>query len=154
MTLGAGSLRCAVRQHHRISDKLGPLTFGDDEKEVFLGHSVARHKEISESTSGIIDQEVHEFIDRNYKRAEQILRDNLEKLHLMAQALIKYETIGLDQIQDIMAGRPVREVSSWRGDSSVEEQGTTVAPHLDPEDNGVIKRNDDDNGRLSSAHDE
>ncbi len=137
-----------------LSDKLGPLTFGEDEKEVFLGHAVARHKEISENTSGLIDQEVHVFIDRNYKRAEQILRDNLEKLHLMAQALIKYETIGLDQIQDIMAGRPVREVSSWRGDTTLDEQGTTVAPQIDSDNNGVIKRNDDDKGRLSSAHEE
>ncbi len=51
-----------------LSEKLGPLTFGEDEKEVFLGHSVARHKEISEKTSGLIDQEVREIIDRNYKR--------------------------------------------------------------------------------------
>src|ERR1700733_11454387 len=62
-----------------LSEKLGPLTFGDDEKEVFLGHSVARHKEISEATSGIIDQEIHDIIDRNYRRAESILRKNLDK---------------------------------------------------------------------------
>ncbi len=92
-----------------LSEKLGPLTFGENEQEIFLGHSVARHKEISESTSGIIDQEVHDIIDRNYKRAEQILKENLEKLHAMAQALIKYETIGVDQLQDIMAGKPIRE---------------------------------------------
>ena len=90
-----------------LSEKLGPLTFGDDEKEVFLGHSVARHKEISEATSGIIDQEIHDIIDRNYRRAESILRKNLDKLHAMAQALIKYETIGIDQINDVMAGRTV-----------------------------------------------
>lgn len=92
-----------------LSEKLGPLTFGDDEKEVFLGHSVARHKEISEATSGIIDQEIHDIIDRNYRRAESILRKNLDKLHTMAQALVKYETIGIEQIDDIMHGRPMRD---------------------------------------------
>lgn len=96
-----------------LSEKLGPLTFGENEQEVFLGHSVARHKEISESTSGIIDQEVHFIIDRNYKRAEQILKENIDKLHVMAQALIKYETIGLEQIQDIMSGQPVRDPMGW-----------------------------------------
>jgi len=135
-----------------LSDKLGPLTFGDDEKEVFLGHSVARHKEISESTSGIIDQEIHTIIDRNYKRAEQILRENLDKLHLMSEGLIKYETIGLDQIQDVMAGRIMREVSSWRGDTTVREaEDATVGPVIDPQDGGVEKRNDEG---LRSANEE
>lgn len=96
-----------------LSDKLGPLTFGDDEREVFLGHAVARHKEISESTSGIIDQEVREIIERNYTRAEKILKENIEKLHQMAQALVKFETIGIDQIDDIMNGKPIREPSGW-----------------------------------------
>lgn len=96
-----------------LSEKLGPLTFGENEQEVFLGHAVTRHKEISESTFGVIDQEVHEIIDRNYKRAEEILKENVEKLHTMAQALVKYETIGQDQIQDIMAGNPVRDPKDW-----------------------------------------
>ncbi len=92
-----------------LSEKLGPLTFGEDEREVFLGHSVARHKEVSEATSGIIDAEVHDLVVRNYKRAADILRDNVGRLHIMAQALIKYETIGVDQMEDIMADRPMRE---------------------------------------------
>lgn len=96
-----------------LSEKLGPLTFGENEQEVFLGHAVARHKEISETTFGVIDQEVHDIIDRNYKRAEQILKDNLNKLHAMAQALIKYETIGQDQIQDVMTDKPIREPQDW-----------------------------------------
>jgi len=87
-----------------LSEKLGPLTFGDDEKEVFLGHSVARHKEISEKTSGIIDQEIHEIIERNYQRAEEILKKHLDILHNMAAALVKFETIDQAQIQEIMNG--------------------------------------------------
>ncbi|MCC2667260.1 MAG: ftsH [Gammaproteobacteria bacterium] len=96
-----------------LSTKLGPLTFGEDQGEVFLGHSVARHKEISESTSGIIDQEVRDIIDRNYQRATRILKEKLEQLHAMAEALIKYETINMDQINDIMSGKPVREPAGW-----------------------------------------
>lgn len=92
-----------------LSEKLGPLAFGEDQREVFLGHSVTRHKEVSENTSGIIDQEIHEIIFRNYQRAEQILKNNISQLHAMAEALIKYETIGTEQIQDIMAGKSARE---------------------------------------------
>lgn len=96
-----------------LSMKLGPLTFGDDEREVFLGHAVARHKEISESTSGIIDEEVRDIIDRNYQRAEKILKDNVDILHAMAEALIKYETLDIEQIKDLMAKKPVREPAGW-----------------------------------------
>lgn len=101
-----------------LSDRLGPLTFGENEQEVFLGHAVARHKEVSESTSSLIDEEIHEIIDRNYKRAEGILKDSLHVLHAMAQALIKYETIGVDQIQDIMAGKPARDPEGWNDTNS------------------------------------
>lgn len=102
-----------------LSEKLGPLTFGENEQEVFLGHAVTRHKEISESTFGIIDEEVHDIIDRNYRRAEQILKENIEKLHIMAQALIKFETIGIEQIQDIMEGKTdIREPEGWSEDNN------------------------------------
>ena len=76
-----------------LSEKVGPLTFGDNDEEVFLGHSITRHKEISEATSSMVDAEVREIIERNYRRAEKILKENIEKLHAMAEALIKYETI-------------------------------------------------------------
>lgn len=118
-----------------LSEKLGPLTFGEDEREVFLGHSVARHKEISETTSSLIDQEVRLIIDTNYQRAEKILKTNLERLHAMAQALIKYETIGQDQIQDIMAGKTIREPKDWV-DMSNKQQPPAVT---EPEKSTVIK---------------
>lgn len=124
-----------------LSEKLGPLTFGEDEGEVFLGHSVTRHKEISESTSGLIDEEVHEIIDRNYKRAEKILKENIDKLHTMAQALMKYETIGVEQIEDIMGGRPMREPEGWSESQSSKSSPTS----------GSIL---DENQGLNSAHDE
>lgn len=97
-----------------LSDKIGPLSVSGNDEEVFLGHSITRHKEISEATSSMVDAEVRHIIEQNYERAHQILTANLDKLHTMADALIKYETINQDQIQDIMDGRPVREPPNWR----------------------------------------
>jgi cell division protease FtsH len=96
-----------------LSDKLGPLTYGEDDGEVFLGHSVTQHKNISDGTAHDIDEEVRLFIDRNYDRAEQILRDNMDKLHAMAEALVKFETIDENQIKDIMEGKPPRPPEGW-----------------------------------------
>lgn len=134
-----------------LSEKLGPLTFGDNEQEVFLGHSVARHKEISETTSGIIDQEVRSIIDRNYQRAETILKKNLDKLHAMAQALIKFETINIEQIHDIMSGKAVREPAGWSdGDHGIKEK----PPVRETKDAGVIAPTPhDDNLKTDSLHD-
>jgi len=115
-----------------LSQKLGPLTFGDDEREVFLGHSVARHKEISEATAGIIDQEIHEIIERNYQRAEQILKQNVDRLHAMAEALIKYETIDISQINDVMAGRIPKDPSeSHKTPESITPTQTPQQPQDD-----------------------
>lgn len=131
-----------------LSDKLGPLTFGENEQEVFLGHAVTRHKEISESTFGIIDQEVHEIIDRNYKRAEEILKEHLDQLHLMAQALIKYETISFDQIQDIMSGKPVRDPEDWN------DTLNNKKPSAENESDNLKTSKVDNVPGLDSAHDQ
>jgi len=96
-----------------LSEKLGPLTYSEDEGEVFLGHSVAQHKAVSDETAHDIDKEIRSIIDRAYSRAREILEGNLDKLHLMADALMKYETIDSDQIDDIMAGKPPRPPADW-----------------------------------------
>jgi len=97
-----------------LSDKLGPLAYGEEEGEVFLGQSlVTRHKELSDHTSKLIDEEVRRVIDDNYKKAEEILQSNMDKLNLMAEALMLYETIDSEQIDDIMAGKPVRKPQGW-----------------------------------------
>ena len=92
-----------------LSDRLGPLTYSEDDGEVFLGRSVTRHKNVSDETAHVIDEEIRTIIDRNYQRSERLLRGHLDTLHAMADALIKYETIDSEQIDDIMAGRPPRE---------------------------------------------
>jgi cell division protease FtsH len=96
-----------------LSEKLGPLTYNEEDGEVFLGRSVTQHKAISDETSYTIDKEIRNIINKNYKRSEQILKKNIDKLHLMADALIKYETIDADQIDDIMKGKAPRPPSDW-----------------------------------------
>jgi len=96
-----------------LSERLGPLTYSEEEQEVFLGHSVTQHKNVSDETAHLIDEEVRNVIDRNYQRARKLLDGNMDKLHAMADALIKYETIDSDQIDDIMAGRSPRAPRDW-----------------------------------------
>jgi cell division protease FtsH len=96
-----------------LSDKLGPLTYGQEEGEVFLGHSVTRHKEFSETTATAIDTEVRDIIERNFALAKKILEDNIAKLHTMAEALIKYETLDSKQIDAIMEGRTPEPPAGW-----------------------------------------
>ncbi|MCP0912818.1 MULTISPECIES: ATP-dependent zinc metalloprotease FtsH [Legionella] len=92
---------------------LGPLTFGQEEGEVFLGRTVTQNKEISDQTAQQIDEEVRQIIDRNYQRAVNILTENMDKLHLMAEGLIKYETIDVKQINEIMSGRVPSPPEDW-----------------------------------------
>lgn len=96
-----------------LSERLGPLTYSEEEEEVFLGHSVAKHKSVSDETAHAIDEEIRSLIDRNYSRAKFLVSENLSKLHLMAEALIKYETIDAGQIDDIMEGRNPEPPSGW-----------------------------------------
>jgi len=108
-----------------LSEKLGPLTYSEDEGEIFLGRSVTKHKEVSDETAHLIDEEIRVFIDRNYARAEKLLKKNIDKLHLMADALMKYETIDADQINDIMAGKQPRDPEGW-DDNNQDNDGPTA----------------------------
>ncbi|MCZ6560015.1 MAG: ATP-dependent zinc metalloprotease FtsH [Gammaproteobacteria bacterium] len=96
-----------------LSDGMGPLTYSEDEGEIFLGHSVTQHKQVSDETAYAIDREIRVLIDRNYERAEKVLTKQTKKLHKMAEALIKYETIDEEQIKDIMAGKKPRPPADW-----------------------------------------
>ncbi|MBU3058317.1 ATP-dependent zinc metalloprotease FtsH [Pseudomonas indica] len=107
-----------------LSEKLGPLMYAEEEGEVFLGRSAgSQHTNVSAETAKLIDQEVRSIIDQCYGTAKQLLVENRDKLDLMAEALMKYETIDSEQIDDIMAGRPPREPRDWQGGS-----GTSGTP--------------------------
>jgi len=107
-----------------LSERLGPLTYSEEDGEVFLGHSVAQHKGVSDSTNNVIDEEVRVIVDRNYQRSNKILVDNMDKLHVMADALIKYETIDADQIDDIMEGRVPRPPKDWTDNEKPGDSGS------------------------------
>jgi len=99
-----------------LSEKLGPLTYAEEEGEVFLGRSVTKHKEVSDETARIIDEEIRKVVDRNYERAEKILVEKRDILDLMADALIQFETIDEEQIKDIMAGKTPQPPEDWSDD--------------------------------------
>ena len=96
-----------------LSDRLGPLTYSEDDGEIFLGRSVTRHKQVSDGTAHAIDNEVRELVDVCYKDAREILKANEPKLHVMADALMKYETIDEGQIKDVMEGREPKPPKDW-----------------------------------------
>jgi len=125
-----------------MSDKLGPLSYGENEQEVFLGHSVTQTKVISEDTSNTIDQEVRRIVDEGYKRAQDILSAKEDQLHGVANALLEYESLNGDEINSIMRGEtfsrpdddepPVRRGKHGTVPSSGESGQATEPPDLEP----------------------
>ncbi|HWA12856.1 MAG TPA: ATP-dependent zinc metalloprotease FtsH [Burkholderiales bacterium] len=91
-----------------MSDELGPMVYGENEGEVFLGRSITTHKNVSEATMQKVDGEIRRIIDQQYALARKLIEDNRDKIEAMARALLEWETIDSDQINDIMEGRPPR----------------------------------------------
>ncbi|MCP5162702.1 MAG: ATP-dependent zinc metalloprotease FtsH [Hahellaceae bacterium] len=99
-----------------LSEKLGPLMYDDDQEEVFLGRSAgAHHKVFAPETAQRIDEEIRSIIDACYDQSKAILVENMDKLHLMAEALMTYETIDASQIDDIMQGKAPKPPKGWTG---------------------------------------
>ena len=112
----------------------GPQTYSEDDGEVFLGRSVTRHKHVSDVTAHAIDEEVRDIIDSCYSEAKRLLQENEQKLHVMAEALIKYETIDENQIRDIMKGQDPRPPQDWDEPS---EPGEPAKVGPEPSDGGT-----------------
>jgi len=110
-----------------MSEKLGTLSYMEEEGEVFLGRSVTQHKNVSDDTAHLIDAEVRAIIDRNYERARTLLVENMDILHSMSEALLKYETIDLPQIDNLMARREPGEPKGWGEDQNPPQSGGGVA---------------------------
>jgi cell division protease FtsH len=110
-----------------LSEKLGPLMYAEEEGEVFLGRSMGSNQSnVSADTAKLIDQEVRSIIDECYGTAKRLLQENRDKLDAMAEALMKYETIDAEQIEDIMNGLAPREPKGWQGGD--DSNGTPTAP--------------------------
>jgi cell division protease FtsH len=109
----AGDIKMATDQVRRMitewgmSDKLGMIAYGDNSQEVFLGHSVTQNKNVSESTAQAIDHEIKSIIDAAYAKAKHLLTENIDGLHLLANGLLEYETLGLEEIRQVLRGEPV-----------------------------------------------
>ena len=117
-----------------LSDSLGPLAYSEEEGEVFLGKSTTKSSTMSAETAKSIDAEIRLFIDRNYERAEKLLNENLDKLHIMRDALMKYETIDSDQIDDIMAGKVPGPPTDWVDDDKDDDGSVDTAKDSDEGD--------------------
>ncbi len=96
-----------------MTDELGPMVYAENEGEVFLGRSVTKQVNVSEQTMQKVDSEIRRIIDEQYAVARKLIEDNQDKMHAMAAALLEYETIDADQIEDIMAGKPPRPPKDW-----------------------------------------
>lgn len=125
-----------------LSSKLGAQLYSSDEGEAFMGYPSGKSSNISDETARTIDAEIKDFIDRNYQRAETILRENLDVLHTMKDALMKYETIDAKQIDDLLARREVRPPADWgkadNSDSNTPKDGDSIDVGKDdkPADDG------------------
>ncbi|MDJ0777508.1 MAG: ATP-dependent zinc metalloprotease FtsH [Gammaproteobacteria bacterium] len=124
-----------------LSDRMGPLSYSEEEGEVFLGKSYGKQKTVSDETAQAIDSEIRSIIDRNYQRAHDILTEHEDKMHLMADALMKYETIDSGQIDTIMEGKVPGPPDDWSDDESgsgraaskrEDDTSTGEDPNLDP----------------------
>jgi cell division protease FtsH len=91
-----------------MSDMLGTMVYGENEGEVFLGRSITTHKNVSEATLQKVDSEIRRIVDEQYKLARRLLEENRDKVEAMARALLEWETLDADQLNDIMAGKPPR----------------------------------------------
>ena len=119
-----------------LSNKMGPLTYAEEENEVFLGKSVTQTKHVSDETAHTIDSEIKKIIDVQYNIATKLIRDNLKKLHAMSDALMKYETIDSKQIDQIMDGKKPSPPESWSDDDSSDSSGgESKSPKASPAEN-------------------
>ncbi len=118
-----------------LSEKLGPLSYSEDDGEVFLGRSVTKQKTVSDVTVKKIDDEIRSIVDKCYKDAESILQKNIDKLHIMSDALMKFETIGESQIAEIMEGKDPSPPEDW-DDNADGSQPKKKAKSLKPKIGG------------------
>jgi len=101
-----------------LTEKLGPLTYSEDEGEIFLGRSVTQHKQMSDQTARLIDKEIKRIVEIAHQKALDLVQSNLDILHLMVDALMRYETIDSDQIDQIMEGHEPDPPADWNDDDS------------------------------------
>ena len=134
----ATSLARSMVTEFGMSDKLGPLRYNDNEEEVFLGHSVTQRKNVSDATAQVIDEEVRRFVDEGERKAREILSSKLDGLHVVAKALLEYETLTGDEVVALTKGEAIRQDTGQGGSASAPAKprspipSSTVVRPLDP----------------------
>ena len=113
----------AMVMEYGMSDKLGRLRYKQNQDEVFLGHSVSQQQNMSEDTARLIDSEVREIIETAENKARKILNDHIDELHLLAKALLEFETLSGDEVRDLLAGKPL---ARDMGDDTPPSRGSAV----------------------------
>ena len=113
-----------------MTDELGPMVYAENEGEVFLGRSVTKHVNVSEQTMQKVDSVIRRIIDEQYALARRLIEENQDKMHAMATALLEWETIDSDQIEDIMGGKPPRPPKDW---SPVSPRPPGATPPVNPD---------------------
>ena len=98
-----------------MSDKLGPLRYEANDEEIFLGHSVTQHKNVSEATAQMIDEEIRRLIEEAELLARKVLDEHIDKLHRLAKALLEYETLSGEEVQDVLKGQPIHRPDESSG---------------------------------------
>jgi cell division protease FtsH len=137
----ATNLARAMATEFGMSDKLGPLLYGENQDEVFLGRSmVQRNTHLSDETQQMVDAEIKRFVEDGYDTAQRVIRENIEQLHSIAQALLEYETLSGDEIRNLLDGQPpVRETESEASTpkgTGVPKAGKTAKKKSDPKPKG------------------
>lgn len=131
-----------------MSDKLGPLAYGEPEREVFLGATVTQHQNMSDSTAEAVDREVKKFVEEAYQRAKKIITDHEDQLHVLAKGLMEYETLSGEEIRDLIEGKTPQRDSvavskkkkATRKKSSVptsRKPKNLSSPDMEPDPNGA-----------------
>nr|WP_211337015.1 ATP-dependent zinc metalloprotease FtsH [Marinicella litoralis] len=121
-----------------FGEGLGPLLYSEDEGEVFLGRQVTQHKNVSDATAKLIDDAIKKIIDTNYEKARKILTDNIDKLHIMSEALLKYETINASQVAEIMEGKEITPPENWEEDGDDDKPKTDTKKKSKDKKDSVI----------------
>jgi cell division protease FtsH len=142
----ATSMARAMVTQYGMSDKLGPLSYGDNEDEVFLGHSVSRTQNLSDETQKLVDDEIHRIIDEGYKTAEKICKKYVKQLHIIGKGLLEYETLSGDEIKNLLKGKP--PIRDYDDDSDGSKVAASAVPSTGKAKKAKSKKDDPDTGGM------
>ncbi len=139
----ATSMARAMVTQYGMSDKLGPLAYGDNEEEVFLGHSVSRTQNLSDETQKVVDEEIHRIVDEGYATATKICKKYIKQLHTISKGLLEYETLSGEEIKNLLKGKP--PIRDFDDDSGGAKPAESAVPSTGKTKKARPKKGDEPN---------